>query len=83
VLVGAFMLFGSLAAAFAHDSRSADGDCPAIALRYEPADGGALVIRACGVISPVFSVALRYDVHVRLTVIPFGANVENKSPIWK
>jgi hypothetical protein len=83
LLVSALVLLGSLFAAFGVD-RAADNDCPAITMRYEPADGGALVVRACGVISLIALVAFRYDMQVRLTMIPFGATqIDIGSPISK
>ena len=72
VLVGALGFLGSLIAALAPDCRPTDGNCPVFTIQYEPANGGGIVIRACGAIFLV-TVAFRYDVQVRLSTIPFGA----------
>ena len=45
-------------------------DCPPIMIRYEPANGGAIVIRACAVIVLVPNVAVRYEVDLRFALIP-------------
>ena len=66
VAVGVALAIAALAAGL--DGGHSDEFCAPVALQYQPANGGMLTIRVCAIL-PIGTVAVRYELALRATVI--------------
>ncbi len=64
--VGVVLGIGALIAGL--DRAHSDELCAPVALRYQPTNGGMLTIRVCAIL-PIGTVAVRYELALRATVI--------------